>query len=150
MVFGSFDRTLSLWDTETHSQIGNPFEGRTCAVWCFSFSSDGRRVVWDLRTELLGYGMLTLMNELEKHCRRIRQTFGGCQRARTDVIPCLKKLRKQSFGIVRAGPFCGSRNILSSVLDLLSQQKVLKVNALLITLMKRISMRVISLQQAFI
>ncbi len=45
VVSGSYDETLRLWDAETFTEIGNPFEGHSDDVDCVSFSSDGHRIV---------------------------------------------------------------------------------------------------------
>ena len=60
IVSGSDDRTIRLWDAQTGSQVGNPFQGHTSKVWSVAFSSDGRHIVsgsgdctirlWDAQT----------------------------------------------------------------------------------------------------
>ncbi|KAG6328825.1 hypothetical protein ID866_10264 [Astraeus odoratus] len=53
IVSGSFDKTIRVWNAQTGSQIGSPFEGHTGAVNSVSWSPDGRKItirVWDAQT----------------------------------------------------------------------------------------------------
>ncbi|PVF93379.1 WD40 repeat-like protein [Serendipita vermifera] len=60
VVSGSDDRTIRLWDTETHQAIGEPLRGHTGSVRSLAFSPDGSQIVsgsgdksirlWDTKT----------------------------------------------------------------------------------------------------
>ncbi len=117
VVSGSDDKTLRLWDVETHTQIWDPFEGHTDPVLCVSFSSDGRRGVsvsddnkvriWDAATH----------NKSEGHCSQIRQMAGACQRVLMDVTSRLGILKEaESFAIARPRRLYGNRNMLETFL----------------------------------
>ncbi len=62
---GSNDETLRLWDAETFTEIGNPFEGHSDWVNCVSFSSDGHRIVSGGDDKLFVCGMSQLESKLE-------------------------------------------------------------------------------------
>ncbi len=88
MVSGSVDGTLTLRDTETHTQVGDPFKGRTSEVHCVSFTPMDAVLSRDHGTELFGYGLLTRMNKSE-HFRGIRRESTACPRALMDATSCL-------------------------------------------------------------
>jgi WD40 repeat protein len=60
LASGSLDRTIRLWDTRTHKQLGTPLHGHTDFVRSVAFSPDGRTLatasddgtirLWDTRT----------------------------------------------------------------------------------------------------
>ena len=41
---GSWDKTIRIWDAETHRQIGKPYTGHAEYIFALSFSKDGRRL----------------------------------------------------------------------------------------------------------
>ena len=50
IVSGSEDRTLLIWDAETHSVVRGPLEGHTASVNTVVYSVDGMRIIsgsWD-------------------------------------------------------------------------------------------------------
>ncbi len=65
VVTGSWDKTLRLWDLETFTEIGNPFEGHSDWVDCVCFSSDGHRIVSGGDDKQFGFGVSQLESKLE-------------------------------------------------------------------------------------
>ena len=45
IVSGSIDKTLRIWDAETGSAVGKPFEGHTDGVYSVAYSPDGRHII---------------------------------------------------------------------------------------------------------
>ena len=45
IVSGSTDKTLRIWDAETGSAVGKPFEGHTGEVLSIAYSPDGRHII---------------------------------------------------------------------------------------------------------